>query len=81
MRTHTECEGVGPSSTKSWNQPGGQIPTLGGAVTVHVLPEQEMSGKRVRPPMIAPCVEDVAAMSETRMEDAAPWEVLILERV
>ena len=48
MRTHTDMEGVGPSRIKSWNQPGGQILLSGGAVIVHVLPEQEKAGKMVR---------------------------------
>jgi hypothetical protein len=67
MRTHDACDGVGPSRIHSVNHPGGQTPTLGGAVIVHVEPEQENAGKRVRPPMIAPCVLEVAAMSETRI--------------
>jgi hypothetical protein len=47
------------------------MPTLGGAVMVHDDPSQETSGKRVRPPMIAPWVLEVAAISETRI--GPPW--------
>jgi hypothetical protein len=67
MRTQAECDGIGPSRTKSWNQPDGHTPTFGGAVIVQLPPEHENSGKMVRPPMIAPCVLLVAAMSEIRM--------------
>lgn len=56
MRTHWEYEGVGPSSTKSWNQPGGAMRLFGGAVIVHVLPAHENSGNRVRWPKLLPCV-------------------------
>jgi hypothetical protein len=60
MRTHLPTEGVGPSNRKSKNQPAGQIPTFGGAVIVHIVPAHTVAGKSVRPPMIAPCVLDVA---------------------
>ena len=60
MRTQAECEGVGPSRTKSWYQAGGDTWELGGATTVQVVPAQENSGKSVRASMALPCVEDVA---------------------
>lgn len=60
MRTQRACDGVGPSSTKSINQPAGHAPPAGGAVTVQVVPEHETAGKIVRPPIIAPCVLEVA---------------------
>lgn len=55
MRTHCENEGVGPSRTKSWNQPGGAIYELGGAVIVQWLPAQVNAGKSVRCPKLLPC--------------------------
>lgn len=61
MRTQCECDGVGPSRTQSWCQPGGEMNEFGGAVIVQVVPEQENSGKRTRAPMLLPCVLDVAA--------------------
>ncbi len=36
MRTQVDHEGVGPSSTNIWNQPGGDVFASGGAVTVQV---------------------------------------------
>jgi hypothetical protein len=33
---------------------------LGGAVIVHVVPEQLKAGKMVRAPMALPCVEETA---------------------
>ena len=60
MRTQFENDGVGPSRTNNWCQPGGEINAFGGALIVHVLPWQVNSGKIVRPPMVLPCVEDVA---------------------
>ena len=56
-----------------WNQPGGEMWLFGGAVTVHAFAlEHENSGKSVRAPMALPCVEDVAAMSDTRMVEMSP---------
>jgi hypothetical protein len=63
MRTHFETDGVGPSRMKSWCQPGGQTNALGGAVIVHVWPEQEKAGKMVLPPIVLPCVLDVAVLT------------------
>ena len=45
MRTHLECDGVGPSRMNSWYQLGGDTKALGGAVIVHVLPAQLNAGK------------------------------------
>src|SRR6266702_120823 len=70
---NTPCEGVGPSRMYSWCHPGGDTLAFGGAVTVQVLPEHEKAGKMVRPPMVLPCVLDVAATSETLIPDVAPW--------
>ena len=61
MRTQCENDGVGPSRTNSWCHPGGATAEFGGAVTVQVLPAHENAGKIVRPPMLFPCVLDVAA--------------------
>ena len=61
MRTQCENDGVGPSSTNSWCHPGGATAAFGGAVTVQVVPAHENAGKIVRPPMLFPCVLDVAA--------------------
>ena len=63
MRTHLEKLGVGPSSTNSWCHPGGAMCALGGAVIVHVLPLHANAGNSVRPPMLLPCVLDVAVRS------------------
>ena len=72
MRTHAECDGVGPSSTNSWYQLGGLTFALGGAVIVHVVPEQENAGKMMRPPpMTLPCVFDEAVVG--------PLSVCVLE--
>ena len=60
MRTQCENDGVGPSRTNSWCQPGGETNEFGGAVMVHVLPAQVDSGKIVLAPMALPCVDDVA---------------------
>jgi hypothetical protein len=61
MRIHCPTDGVpAESRTKSINQPAGQTPTFGGAVIVQVVPEHEAAGKSVRPPMMAPCVLEVA---------------------
>ena len=58
MRTQLECEGVGPSRTNTWNQPGGATNAFGGAVIVHLLPAQWNSGKSVRIPMALPADHD-----------------------
>ncbi len=51
---------------------------FGGAVTVHLLvapvEEQLKAGNIVRAPMALPCVDDEAAMSETRMVEVVPWK-------
>jgi hypothetical protein len=60
MRTHAECEGVGPSRMKSWCQFGGETWEFGGAVMVHTLPLHENAGKMVRLFMTLPCVLGVA---------------------
>lgn len=60
MRTHFECDGVGPSKMKSWCQPGGDTPEFGGAVMVHVAPEHEKAGNIVLAPMAFPWVLEVA---------------------
>lgn len=54
MRTHCENEGVGPSRTKSWCQPGGETKAFGGAVTVQLVPAQVNSGNRILLPMALP---------------------------
>jgi len=48
IRMNCPTAGVGPSSTKSMNHPGGATCAFGGAVSVQVLPAQETSGKIVR---------------------------------
>ncbi len=60
MRTHLENDGVGPSSTNSWCQPGGETFAFGGAVIAQVFDTHMNCGKIVRPPIALPCVEDVA---------------------
>lgn len=76
MRTHTDLEGVGPSKRNSICQPEseseicptvmegkcspGGVTARVGAVTVHDVPEHVTAGKIVRPPMVFPCVLDVA---------------------
>ena len=62
IRTHAECDGVGPSRMNSWCQLGGETFAFGGAVMVHVVPAQVNAGKRIRPPLMTlPCVLDDAA--------------------
>lgn len=60
MRTHVECDGVGPSKMNSWCHPGGDTNAFGGAVIVQVLPAHLNAGKSVRLPIVFPCVDDVA---------------------
>ena len=73
MRTQWECEGVGPSRMKSWCHEGGDTKEFGGAVIVQVLPLQLKEGKIVCPPIMFPCVLDVADTSETRIVPVPPW--------
>ena len=56
MRIQWENDGVGPSRMNIWNQPDGAMKLFGGAVTVHVLPVHENSGKSVRMPIALPVV-------------------------
>ena len=72
MRTQWEKEGVGPSRMNSWCHAGGEMKELGGAVMVQVLPLQLKSGNIVLPPIMFPCVLDVAATSETRIVPVLP---------
>jgi len=58
---------------KSWCQPGGETPALGGAMMVQVVPTQVNAGKIVLAPIVFPCVLDVAATSDTRMLKVVPW--------
>jgi hypothetical protein len=60
MRTQAEWEGVGPSRMKSWCHPGGETNAFGGAVMVHVVPEQLKAGNMVRAPIAFPWVEETA---------------------
>lgn len=78
MRTQVDMEGVGPSRRKSWNQPGGQTLSFGGAVTVHVLPAHEIAGKIVRWPMLFPCVLETAPINEARMPAVLPEVTVIV---
>lgn len=50
------------------NQPGGQIPALGGAVIVQVVPLQETAGKIVRAPIWFPCVLEEAKENDDEHE-------------
>ena len=61
MRTHVDHEGVGPSRTNNWNQPGGQMCAFGGAVMVHVLPAQLNEGNKMRWFILFPCVLETAS--------------------
>jgi hypothetical protein len=74
--TYVDTEGVGLSSRKSWNQPGGQICEFGGAVIVHVFPEQENAGNRILCPILLPWV-DVSAPSKDAYILAVLLEVTI----
>ena len=61
IRTHWECDGVGPSRIQSWCHAGGETPELGGAVIVHEVPEQVKAGNIVRAPKEFPWVLEEAA--------------------
>ena len=67
IRTHDAVLGMPLSSTKSWNHPAGATFTFGGAVIVHVPPEQDTAGMMVRWPMELPCVEDTAPNKVTEI--------------
>jgi len=54
-------DGVGPSKIKSICHPGGEMPAFGGAVIAQELPAHVNAGKMVLPPIVLPCVLDVAA--------------------
>ena len=66
MRTYVDLLGVGPSSTNTWNQPGGQTCAFGGAVIVHVLPAHDTAGNKMRWPMLLPWVLASAPSNDTR---------------
>ena len=72
MRTQCECDGVGPSRTKSWYQDGGHVWGSGGAVIVQVFPAQVTVGKKVRAPKLFPWVLDTAPRSDTRIVEKSP---------
>jgi hypothetical protein len=72
MRTHCECDGVGPSSTKTWYHDGGHVWASGGAVIVQVFPVQVNAGKNVRAPKLFPWVLDVAPISEMLILEIGP---------
>jgi hypothetical protein len=64
--TNCPIEGVGPSSTKIINHPGGATCASGGVVIVHVSPSQVKAGKIVLWPMALPCVLTTDPSIETR---------------
>jgi len=62
----------------NWCQPGGQTCAFGGAVMVHVVPEQDNAGKIVLCPMLFPCVLESAPMSEAFMFAVLPAVMVML---
>jgi hypothetical protein len=44
----------------------------GGAVMVHIVAEQLNSGKRVRMPILLPCVDETADISENLAPEVLP---------